>query len=436
VCDLHTFDVDLSFSLSLFLSFSLSIFLSFSLSLSLSLPDALRRNLARNQLDDNALLAIENMAGLVTLDLSENLIEGAQTFNTETLLSLQSVEISSNRINRLEFLCGLPRLTALTASANVINQLSVPSQSCLTQLQTLIVPGNNLTALVSPLHYPRLSTLVLDGNPLLHISDRALPVTITTFQCNACFLTNISFLVRLSSLATLDLTNNQLVDTNLAGVSKLPRLRAAFLSGNNFASLPALFMAASTMLVTLELDYCQISHIAPSAFTFLRSLENLSLKHNLLTSVPANVFWPLKSLQELFLDGNQLIDIPDNTFSGLAAVGTLQLSANMLTRVPLSVGRLPSLQVLDLSDNVVEIVPQGSLPLSLVDKSTSAGIVSTINFLGNPTICSLSPVTGAAVRVVSCVCAPGTGGDGFFCERESMLFLGILSKKVGTRAKK
>eukprot|EP00960_Hanusia_phi_P050137 760023-Hanusia_phi.AAC.1 len=80
----------------------------------------------------------------------------------------------------------------------------------------------------------------------------------------------------------------------------------------------------------LDLSFLGIKHIDPGTFDGLSRLQNLSLRHNQLSTLPAGIFSGTTSLEELDLSNNQFACIPADAFEKLSALRRLNIASNNL----------------------------------------------------------------------------------------------------------
>ncbi|XP_071445931.1 toll-like receptor Tollo [Hetaerina americana] len=205
-------------------------------------------------------------------------------------------------------------------------------------------------------------------------------------------------------LRTLNLTKNRLRDVtpfkftapegpgNPSSILDIPhcgaRLQVLDLSNNSVESLPAGALSGLSRLRELRLEGNALSFVADGAFQGLTSLAVLRLSHNRLSSLPPELFASSRDLREIHLSNNsvsvlapgllaglerlQLLDLSQNeltsdwvngaTLAGLVRLVVLDISHNRLgPRIDAAVFRdLYSLQILRLSDNVIEALPEAA----------------------------------------------------------------------------
>ena len=127
---------------------------------------------------------------------------------------------------------------------------------------------------------------------------------------------DVQALASLKHLSSLDLSHNQIKEIlTLNGLN----LKELFLQGNKISKIEE---KAFNMpqLMTLNLNFNELSELPENVFDGLTNLKNLTLSSNLLESVSKDVFQPLSNLVKLHLDSNGLKQLPE----GIAYLKNLQ----------------------------------------------------------------------------------------------------------------
>ncbi|CAK5088112.1 unnamed protein product [Meloidogyne enterolobii] len=193
---------------------------------------------------------------------------------------------------------------------------------------------------------------------------------------------NLNRLSRLQHLA--------LVDCSMPALSqsiRLPLLSQLYLMGNELEQIQLGSFVGMPMLEMLDLSGNRISALSTGAFIYLKNLRHLRLSHNRLGGPDlstGNLLRGPRHLKELQLDGNKLSAkqlnelLPDVTslerlelnncglndaelwslnLSVVPKLKRIGLASNNLTQVPsASLRALPSLQILDLRENLIRSI--------------------------------------------------------------------------------
>ena len=235
-----------------------------------------------------ASVTLSQLAGIVSLDVSESGLSGLKEGDFELL----------------------PGLTVLHLGSNQLSELPQAVFSDLDGLQSLNLSNNSLQELPAGV-FSGLSSLIdleMHGNHLSRLPDGAFS--------------------GLSRLRVLGLDANRLSQLSQDLFSGLSNLESLNLWQNSLQELPADIFANLSSLRKLDLHANQLSELPRNVFSDLSNLETLVLTNNRLQELPVGVFAGLASLKELGLDGNQLQSLPRGVFVDLSELRSLTLEGN------------------------------------------------------------------------------------------------------------
>lgn len=311
---------------------------------------------------------------------------------------------------------------------NMLMELENTSLACLSEL--IITNSSFVESNVTWLHFPRLVTLNVSVTNLTELSDLRIgngsDVRVLDLSRNQLSELPAEAFRTLTGLACLSLRVNaiQSVDENaFAGLTELKELD---ISDNKLALLPDNTLSHLASLQTLNLSGNQLRILGARWFEALGRLRELDVSRNSLTKAVSGVLQPLpglsvlrlaenplmerdvslllgtgrrletvdasrtglvrvpaaltRSVRALRLAGNKLTCIWDGDFDGYPLLKILDLSDNLLNDVEEdSLGRLETLEHLDLSGNQLRIVPR-SLPDSLILLNLRGNHIKTLTF--------------------------------------------------------
>ncbi|KAK6111528.1 Leucine rich repeat family protein [Brugia pahangi] len=192
--------------------------------------------------------------------------------------------------------------------------------------------------------------------------------------------------VGLSSLISLDLSENQIGGFSRLVFAHTPQLEALLLRKNRLTSIPLgieslanlrkLDLKANNIsqITTIDvsriakIDVVDLSRNVLRDFPHLHALQaanakitKLDLSNNLLASLRSDTFIALQSLRVLRLSRNKIETIEKNAFQGLFALRFLDLSRNRLAVLhALTFSSLTSLQNLSLTRNLLDTLEDGT----------------------------------------------------------------------------
>ncbi|CAJ0963967.1 unnamed protein product, partial [Mesorhabditis belari] len=309
----------------------------------------------------------------------------------ETLANLELLDLTENKLYNLTKspFSNKQKLKYLDISSNFINSIDEGTFAPLQSLQTIIIGDHN--------------------------------------YMNESVLEELS---NLKSLTSLDLSRaDGIFSVPTDFLSNLPQLKTLKLGGCSIEAIDAGAFNALTNLEELDLRVNLITNVSAFAFDGLKKLKRISLAGNYIKRVEALTWDGLDSLEELDLGWNELKEMPNDTFNSLNKTLTkLNLRHNWLATVEnitnlaklreinlseseyiFELGKnsfknLPMLEILDLSNsNLSQIDPEafenvkGSLRKLQLQKSkikvipetilTSLPSLEEIDVSGNPLIC-------------------------------------------------
>ena len=292
------------------------------------------------------LLAFEK---LLILELSNNKVSRIE--GLDKLPELQSLDLSLNRLTQIE---GLEQLLNLQSLALGFNQLTrIEGLEQLTKLQSLQLWYNRLTRIEGLEQLPNLQLLNLRDNQLTSIEGLEKLTKLFSLDLSSNQLTSIEGLEKLTELSFLDLGNNQL--TCIEELGKLSGLYSLNLGSNQLRSIEGLEHLPK--LYSLNLSGNQLTSI--EGLEHLSKLHSLNLSGNQLKSIEG--LEALEELDELDFSDNQLSHAKG--LESLSKLSRLNLSRNQLLKIE-GLEPLSLLESLDLSSNqfsVIENLPQTSL---------------------------------------------------------------------------
>ena len=284
-------------------------------------------NLSWNRLSGTIPADFGNMTGLVGLYLNRNQLSGSVPGALGTMTSLQELHLNNNGLTG-----------AIPADLNTMSSL-----------QELHLHNNRLSGAIPDAlgSMAALQELRLENNGL------------TTFPVFAK-TTGISgsipgALCNLTTLRTLDVSNNQVTGSIPGCLGNMPNLEFVAAYGNGLRDgLGAL----------RNNDHPGLSGAIPAQLGNSRSLKTLALEDNSLTGAIPEQLGNISSLETLNLYRNRLTGGIPSELGRLTNLKHLRLRVNLLTGgIPTELGNLRNMEVLLLNDNQLT----GSIPGSLAN---------------------------------------------------------------------
>ncbi|KAM0886748.1 hypothetical protein ACQ4PT_029492 [Festuca glaucescens] len=165
---------------------------------------------------------------------------------------------------------------------------------------------------------------------------------------------------RIQGLRVLDVSHNQLqvIPDAIGALEHLEELR---LASNALVSLPDTVGLLSSLKI-LDVSTNKLRTL-PDSISKCRSLVELNASYNGLTYLPTNIGFELVNLQRLWVHMNKLRSFP-SSICEMQSLYLLDAHFNELCGLPSAIGKLSSLEILNLSSNFSDMK---ELPFSFGD---------------------------------------------------------------------
>ncbi|XP_078037127.1 uncharacterized protein LOC144470145 [Augochlora pura] len=316
-------------------------------------------------LDDLAAVRAVNMTGLARLDLSGNAITGLSAGEFRTLSGLVRLSLRRNAIALVhpDAFQGLDQLEYFDLSDNRLAKLPDNALTPLYALQKLDLSGNQLQVLGTRWfeNLNRLRELDVSRNGLARATSGTLQplpgLSVLKLSENPLKERDVSLLLG---------TGRRLetVDASRTGLARVPAaltrsVRALRLAGNKLTTIRGGDLDSYPLLRILDISENRLTDIEDDALGRLEVLEELDISGNVLVRVPRSL---PSSLTNLNLRRNRIQGLKLNDLQGLCNLKTLTLNDNDIGEIEVgSLGQLPVLVELDLSNNPIKTLPANTL---------------------------------------------------------------------------
>ncbi|XP_045830754.1 receptor like protein 22-like [Trifolium pratense] len=385
--------------------------------------------------------SISNLTHLTNIDLSENDLSGAIPSSLFTLPSLEEIYLENNQFSKLDEFFNVSSFVLNTLDLSN-NYLLGPLPISIFQLRSLTFLDLSFNKFNGSLH---LDKLFLKGNPI-NVEPSSIP-KLNTLKLASCNLKNFpSFLINLSTLSSIDLSNNQIPGVLPNWIWKVQSLYKLNISHNLLTELEGPLTNLTSIHVSMVdihnnllqgpipvfadsadyLDYSmnKFSSVIPQdigiylTFTIFLSLSHNNLHgsipdslfvdpinlnvldlsfNNFSGSIPSCLMTMTETLMVLNLRRNSLQgQIPDK-FSTLCVLKTLKLNENLLHGpVPNSLAHCSELEVLDIGTNQID----GRFPCFLQNIPTLSVLVLRNNKFHGTLRCSKAKNPWKMIQIV------------------------------------
>ncbi|XP_034541461.1 leucine-rich repeat serine/threonine-protein kinase 2 isoform X2 [Notolabrus celidotus] len=251
----------------------------------------LRLDLSHNNLLEFPSALCQSLKSLTRLDLQGNQLRSLPV-ELLSLLSLSTLNVSRNCVGPLltfDPAVACPSLRQLNLSFNKITTFPHELGRAMDHLEELVMEGNAITELCTPLCLPEIKLLDVSKNNVENISPDFLTSCpkLETFSASMnkiCSLSNLS-----PKITTLKLANNSFTEVPEA-LLKLPNLRSVDMRTNQIAALPGPGSWESCNLRELMFSQNCITALDLSGPVYKWArLEKLHLSDNKLTEIPPQI---------------------------------------------------------------------------------------------------------------------------------------------------
>ncbi|KAF2224649.1 hypothetical protein BDZ85DRAFT_195180 [Elsinoe ampelina] len=213
--------------------------------------------------------------------------------------------------------------------------------------------GNQLMTLPSGMHFlKRLTTINLSRNQLGNTALEVLTRVPTLKDLNLASNNLSGFLTQdlkmLADLEVLNVSDNKILNIP-DSIHELSRLRILNVSTNQLTGVP---MDALEGLPLVELDVSSnalVGALFPFSVTGLKSMEQLNVANNSLASLAFSESVALPNIRILKISNNRMVTLPD--MSGWSELVTLAAGGNKFNQLPQGFSSLRRLRHADFSSN-------------------------------------------------------------------------------------
>uniref|UniRef100_A0A7N9D1H1 Leucine-rich repeat serine/threonine-protein kinase 2 n=1 Tax=Macaca fascicularis TaxID=9541 RepID=A0A7N9D1H1_MACFA len=253
-------------------------------------------HLEKLELHQNALTSFpqqlcETLKSLTHLDLHSNKFTSFPSYLLK-MSCVANLDVSRNDIGPsvvLDPAVKCPTLKQFNLSYNQLSSVPENLADVIEKLEQLILEGNKISGICSPLRLKELKILNLSKNHISSLSENFLEACpkVESFSARMNFLAAMPFLP--PSMTSLKLSQNKFTCIPEA-ILNLPHLRSLDMSSNDIQYLPGPAHWKSLNLRELLFSHNQISILDLSEKAYLWSrVEKLHLSHNKLKEIPPEI---------------------------------------------------------------------------------------------------------------------------------------------------
>nr|QFE31826.1 toll-like receptor 23-1 [Sillago sinica] len=335
-------------------------------------PNDIPKNATSLDLSSNNLRAITGrdlrcLSKLQAMAIKHNVISQIDDGAFADLGELTYLDMEDNNLRGLsdDTFHGLSKLISLSLVMNFISHISPMAFQPLLSIQTILLGDNllhHVADFASVFKLPTLNHLLLENNKFTSFESDELPFDTSNLSSLMLAMNALSkfslqkdVFPRLWSLDLSDVSSD--VEWDVADKSFLRGVTSLTLGGTriSFDSYRAMLQTTGS-LQTLSLANMRqwIEKGLIDAACQIPSLRTLEVKFSNLENVDDNLLRRCSQLTDLSLFANNLPVVScEHSLRSMTQLRSLRLSSNQISEVPLAIRGASTLEVLDLSDNLI-----------------------------------------------------------------------------------
>ncbi|PSN56249.1 hypothetical protein C0J52_00418 [Blattella germanica] len=293
-------------------------------------------NLHGNRLEKIEELHLRDSIHLTHLDVSYNQLHTIERNALASNRALQELDISHNALMEIpEALQDLATLQLLDLTNNRLREFTPTTLGNLQSLVELRLSRNKLQHLQENAFHdlPHLALLDIDSNEVSSVATNAVH--------------------GMPELRAVRLGHNRLTTLPYAAFSDLPQLQSVELQENRLTNIANNAFNSVPQLMLLNLSHNHLPGLGHAGLKGLKSLEVLDVSHNQVNKVASGSLDGMEWLVELKMDNNNICSIQGSPFNGMPRLRVLSLKNNKMTSLaePAFQRVRSNIAVLDINGN-------------------------------------------------------------------------------------
>ncbi|MGZ0086895.1 leucine-rich repeat domain-containing protein [Caldibacillus thermoamylovorans] len=331
------------------------------------------------------LSGLEYARNLENVNLSHNGLDENDFWVFNWKSKMKQLDVSANRIKKIDFLYGMNNLTHLNIGDNAITDIR--PLSTLSNLKDLSLYATDVKDLTPIAHLNRLVALDISGTDVTDFLPVKGLTSLETLWMERVDVDSFTFLSKLTNLKTLNINDTFYgTDDRIDGspLSHLKRLENLYMNRVFFKNFT--FLQSMKKLKKL---------IAPFSNVSTNDVKtNIALEHLEIQTADLSGLAHLTNLKYLDISGGGVSNI--EPLSKLANLTALDASSNKIEDIT-PISQLPKLERLNLHDNYIESLPILKLP-SLTSLDISNNLLTDIQPLESLTKLKVLSIAGNHIR--------------------------------------